>query len=159
MTTLQSSISKISSSREKSLSGNAIEKPVKSKASSTALRSAGYKQKPLPKSEQTANFSSSPSTLRSQRCASCGHAGVQYREVTRSFGRGRTLLVIEGLPLLSCSDCGESYFTAQTMHEIERIKILRKSVAHCRQVSVATYFVGDVSNSALNMDAQGAQAG
>lgn len=159
MTTLQSSILKISSSRAKSLRGNAIEKPVKSKTSSTALRSAVYKQKPSPKSGQTAIFSSSPSTLHSQRCASCGHAGVQHREVTRSFGHGRTLLVIEGLPLLSCSDCGESYFTAQTMHEIERIKVLRKSLANYRQVSVATYFVGDVLNKALNADAQGARAG
>ena len=37
----------------------------------------------------------------------------------------------------SCSRCGESYFTAQTMHEIERIKALRKSVAVSRSVPVA----------------------
>jgi hypothetical protein len=34
----------------------------------------------------------------------------------------------------SCPHCGESYFTAQTMHEIERIKALRKSVAVARPV-------------------------
>jgi len=39
----------------------------------------------------------------------------------------------------SCPRCGESYFTAQTMHEIERIKALRKSVAIERPVSVAEY--------------------
>lgn len=43
----------------------------------------------------------------------------------------------------SCSSCGESYFTAQTMHEIERIKALRKSVAVARSVPVATFEAAD----------------
>jgi hypothetical protein len=48
-------------------------------------------------------------------------------------------LVIEGIPMWSCPRCGESYFTAQTMHEIERIKALRKSVAKVRRVPVALF--------------------
>lgn len=39
----------------------------------------------------------------------------------------------------SCSSCGESYFTAQTMHELERIKALRNSVAKPRNVAVASF--------------------
>ncbi|MGH6635924.1 MAG: type II toxin-antitoxin system MqsA family antitoxin [Gammaproteobacteria bacterium] len=86
---------------------------------------------------------SSPSlrfTSSSDKCASCGREGLQCREVTRSFGRGPTLLVIERIPMWSCPHCGESYFTAQTMHEIERIKVLRKSVAVARQVPVAVFY-------------------
>jgi len=49
------------------------------------------------------------------------------------------LLVIEGIPLWSCPRCGESYFTAQTLHEIERIKTLRKAVAVDRRVPVAAF--------------------
>jgi len=64
---------------------------------------------------------------------------VQHREVTRSFGRGPSLLVIEGIPLWSCPHCGESYFTAQTLHEIERIKTLRKAIAVERRVPVAAF--------------------
>ncbi len=41
--------------------------------------------------------------------------------------------------MLSCPSCGESYFTAQTMHEIERIKALRKSVAKARSVPIAAF--------------------
>jgi hypothetical protein len=48
-------------------------------------------------------------------------------------------LVIEGVPLWSCPGCGESYFTAKTMHEIERIKALRKSLAVKRPVAVAAF--------------------
>jgi hypothetical protein len=47
--------------------------------------------------------------------------------------------VIEGIPLWSCPHCGESYFTAQTLHEIERIKTLRKAVAVERTVPVAAF--------------------
>jgi hypothetical protein len=39
----------------------------------------------------------------------------------------------------SCARCGESYFTAETMHEIERIKTLRNSMAPKRSVPVAEY--------------------
>jgi len=39
----------------------------------------------------------------------------------------------------SCPACGASYFTAQTMHEVERIKALRKSIAKSRPVPVAAF--------------------
>ena len=38
----------------------------------------------------------------------------------------------------SCPRCGESYFTAQTMHELERIKALRQSVGVLRE-AIARY--------------------
>lgn len=43
----------------------------------------------------------------------------------------------------SFPSCGKSYFSAQTMHEIERIKALRKSVAVRRTVAVAAYEAAD----------------
>ncbi|MGH8565850.1 MAG: type II toxin-antitoxin system MqsA family antitoxin [Gammaproteobacteria bacterium] len=111
------------------------------------------KRKPLSKSVPPEGSSSLPSTSSSEHCASCGQAGVQCRDVTRSFGRGATLLVIEGIPMWSCPHCGESYFTAQTMHEIERIKTLRKSLAVARRVPVAD-FTGNVPDKALHRTRQ-----
>lgn len=78
------------------------------------------------------------------RCAACGSTAVQLRQVTRSFGKGAALLVVESIPMWSCPACGESYFSAQTMHEIERIKALRKSVALKRSVAVAAVAFSDV---------------
>jgi YgiT-type zinc finger domain-containing protein len=88
-----------------------------------------------PRARSTSSRSTSPRHL----CASCGRAGVQLRRVVRTFGGGRDLLVVEGIPMWSCAHCGESYFTAQTMHELERIKALRKSVAVRKPVSVAEF--------------------
>ncbi|MCX7110279.1 MAG: type II toxin-antitoxin system MqsA family antitoxin [Proteobacteria bacterium] len=91
------------------------------------------------KSDHSAISSSSPPTSPNPLCASCGQPGVRLRKVTRSFGRGSSLLVIEDIPLWTCSHCGESYFTAQTLHEIEHIKALRKSIAVDRPIPVAIF--------------------
>jgi YgiT-type zinc finger domain-containing protein len=64
---------------------------------------------------------------------------VVLKHVTRSFGQARSLLVVERIPMWSCPACGESYFSAQTMHELHRIKALRRSVAKPRDVPVAQY--------------------
>ncbi|MFH0343896.1 MAG: type II toxin-antitoxin system MqsA family antitoxin [Chromatiales bacterium] len=121
--------------------------------SSAVSPSTTSKQKPLSKLVPPERLSSLPYTSPSERCASCGQTGVQLREVTRSFGHGPNLLVIESIPMWSCPHCGESYFTAQTMHEIERIKTLRKSVAVARHVPVAV-FTGNVPNNALHRTRQ-----
>jgi YgiT-type zinc finger domain-containing protein len=72
-------------------------------------------------------------------CDICGKEGARIRRVTRSYGRGENLLVIENIPLVSCPHCGESYFTAETLHEIERIKLHRQSFAVKRPVAVVDF--------------------
>jgi YgiT-type zinc finger domain-containing protein len=72
-------------------------------------------------------------------CDICGQDGAQVRRIARSYGKGKQLLVIENVPVVSCPHCGESYMTAETMQEIERIKLHRKSFAVERKVSVAEY--------------------
>ena len=72
-------------------------------------------------------------------CDICGKEGARVRHVTRSYGEGENLLVIENVPVVSCPHCGESYLTAETLHEIERIKRHRRSSAQERPVSVAVF--------------------
>jgi YgiT-type zinc finger domain-containing protein len=72
-------------------------------------------------------------------CDLCGKGGAQIRHMTRSYGKGATLLVIENVPVVVCSHCGESYLTAETLHEIERIKLHRRSLAKARNVAVASF--------------------
>ncbi len=73
------------------------------------------------------------------QCDLCSHDSAEIRRVTRSYGKHEKLLVIENVPIVSCPHCGESYMTADTMHEIERIKLHRKSFAVERTVPVAEY--------------------
>ena len=72
-------------------------------------------------------------------CDICGKAGARIRHVSRSYGKCKDLLVIENIPVISCPHCGESYLTAETLHELERIKLHRKGFAVERPVAVAEF--------------------
>ncbi len=72
-------------------------------------------------------------------CEICAKNGAQTKYVTRSYGKGAHLLVIENVPIVVCPHCGESYLTAETLHEIERIKLHRRSFAKPRNVAVASF--------------------
>lgn len=73
------------------------------------------------------------------QCDICGEKRARIHRVTRSYGRGKNLLVIEAVPVVSCPHCGESYLTAETLHEIERIKKHRRNFASKQEVSVANF--------------------
>ena len=72
-------------------------------------------------------------------CDVCGEAGARVRKLTRSYGSGAALLVIENVPVISCPHCGESYLTADTLHELERLKAHRRSLASKRSVPVLAF--------------------
>jgi YgiT-type zinc finger domain-containing protein len=57
--------------------------------------------------------------------------------VSRSYGTGKKLLVVERVPVVTCPHCRESYLTAETLREIERVKRRRKSFSVQRPVQVA----------------------
>jgi len=72
-------------------------------------------------------------------CDMCGKEGVTIKKVTRSFGKKKNLLIVEDIPAFFCPSCGESYMSAETMHEIERIKLHRHSFAVKRPVEVTAF--------------------
>ena len=72
-------------------------------------------------------------------CDICGLEGARIRRITRSYGKGDNILIIESIPIISCPHCGESYLTAETLHEIERIKLHRVELAVQRSVEVANF--------------------
>src|SRR5713101_4880518 len=74
-----------------------------------------------------------------KRCAVCGKTSIRVRHMTRSYGRGTALLVIENVPVVVCPDCGESYVTADTLHLLERIKRHRRQFAAPKRVAVARF--------------------
>lgn len=73
------------------------------------------------------------------KCDICGKEGVRINKVARTYGKGKDMLVIENIPVLICPHCGESYLEAETLHEIERIKLHKKSFAVKRKIPVADY--------------------
>jgi YgiT-type zinc finger domain-containing protein len=72
-------------------------------------------------------------------CDICGNDKAQIRRVAETYGKEKNLLIIENIPMVSCPDCGQSYFAAETLHEIERIRLHHKSFAVERSVEVAKF--------------------
>jgi len=72
-------------------------------------------------------------------CDICGKSGARIRRIARTYGKGKEIFVIENVPVITCPHCGESYLEAKTLHEIERIKLHKKSLAIKRPVPVAVF--------------------
>ena len=49
-------------------------------------------------------------------CDACGRDGARVKRISRSYGKGDEMAVIDGVPIVVCPHCGESYMTAETMH-------------------------------------------
>ena len=73
------------------------------------------------------------------QCDVCGKKGAQIRHLTRNYGKGAGVFIIENVPVVTCPHCGEPYLTADTLQEIERIKLHKRSFAHKKQISVARF--------------------
>ena len=72
-------------------------------------------------------------------CANCGKSAARLRRVSRSFGQGETLLVVENIPIFACTDCGESFMTPETLDALGRIRRERATSAVVRPVAVAGF--------------------
>jgi len=73
------------------------------------------------------------------KCDICGKNEAKLRRIARTYGTGKRLLVIDNVPVVSCQNCGESYLTAETLHEIERLKLHQKSLALERRVKTLAF--------------------
>lgn len=73
------------------------------------------------------------------RCDICGRSGARIHRVSRTYGAGKNALLVEGVPMVRCPRCGESYLTAETLHEIERLKMNRSPRAVIRKIRVMSY--------------------
>jgi len=73
------------------------------------------------------------------KCDICRKEKANIRKIARTYGKGKDLLVIEDIPVVICPDCGESYLTAETLQEIERLKLHRKKLATERPVKVVSF--------------------
>ena len=82
---------------------------------------------------------------REVRCDICGEQGARLRNVSRSYGKGRSLLVVENVPVTSCPHCGESYLSADAAIELDRIRENSRKYAVKREVPVAQFGESNVA--------------
>ena len=73
------------------------------------------------------------------KCPICGKEGAKLRRVIRNYGSGDRILLIENVPVLVCPHCDESFLSADTLHELERLKQEKRGEAVKREVEVLTF--------------------
>jgi YgiT-type zinc finger domain-containing protein len=72
-------------------------------------------------------------------CEPCGQDSAHIRRVPQTLGKGDELIVVEHVPLVVCRNCGESYFTADTLHHLEHIRCTRETSTTPRRIPVANF--------------------
>lgn len=73
------------------------------------------------------------------KCSICGKEGFVERRITRSFGQGEGLFLIENLPVLQCPHCGSETLAADSVRRIEEIRKNRDQSTQLRQIPVAVF--------------------
>ncbi len=71
-------------------------------------------------------------------CVSCGHEKAEVKYLTKNFGKGANLMVIENVPMVYCPKCTVTYMTSETMKIIDQIRQSRNQVEK-RQIPVAQF--------------------
>ena len=72
-------------------------------------------------------------------CDICGIGSASISKISRTFGKGKDIFVIENFPVVTCSNCGESYIEAKILHKIESIKNHIKSYEIKRSAPVVSF--------------------
>ncbi len=54
-------------------------------------------------------------------CYFCGRGILEEREVTVDFRWGKKLVIIEDVPARVCMECGEQYYAADVVKQMEQI--------------------------------------
>ncbi len=71
-------------------------------------------------------------------CKVCNKEGARIRNINRSYGEGDELMVVEHIPAVFCPNCGESYFTAATMDQIDHALSEKERRITSRRVPVVS---------------------
>ena len=77
--------------------------------------------------------------LNTTTCDICGYPNARIRQITRTYGKGQDLLVIENVPVVNCPQCETSYLTAETLKKIDLIRRDPLSCTVERPVAVTSF--------------------
>jgi YgiT-type zinc finger domain-containing protein len=72
-------------------------------------------------------------------CANCGKKTAKPCKSTRMFESGRTTFLVEGVPEVWCTSCGERYMTLDTLKRLEHIKREWRTLTVKKPIPVARF--------------------
>ena len=72
-------------------------------------------------------------------CDVCGVKAARTVNRPQVLGRGAQMILVDNVPVIACQNCGESYMTGATMHELDSIRSDRKTKTAARKIAVAEF--------------------
>jgi YgiT-type zinc finger domain-containing protein len=72
-------------------------------------------------------------------CSFCGEQTARRVIKPHVFGRGAKMLVVEDIPTMTCSNCGQIYLTGDVLKMLEEILKNRSKYVTQRTVNVAEF--------------------
>ena len=77
--------------------------------------------------------------IEQQTCALCGKTTAHQALLSHTFGHGDNLVVVENVATMVCSNCGQSYFTGETLEKLDVILAAPENYSHKQLVQVANF--------------------
>lgn len=74
-----------------------------------------------------------------QSCAYCGKQTAHSAMLNHPFGHGDNMVVVENVATMVCSNCGQSYFTGETLEKLDEILAAPENYSHRQLVQVANF--------------------
>ena len=89
--------------------------------------------KPIPKPNQQGSSSEQ------QVCAYCSKQTARLILLNQTFGHGENMIVVENVATMVCSNCGQSYFTGETLEKLDQILAKPETYSNKQLVQVANF--------------------
>lgn len=74
-----------------------------------------------------------------QPCDYCGKPAAHSALLNHTFGHGNNMVVVENVATMICSNCGQSYFTGETLEKLDVILAKPESYTSKQLVQVANF--------------------
>ncbi len=72
-------------------------------------------------------------------CSFCGEQSARKVIKAHVFGRGAKMLIVEDIPTMTCSNCGQTYLTGDVLKMLEEILKNQSKYVTQRTVNVAEF--------------------
>ena len=72
-------------------------------------------------------------------CDICGVKAARLVNRPQVLGRGKQMMLVDNVPVIACKNCGESYMTGATIHELDSIRSNQKTKTAKRKIDVAEF--------------------
>jgi len=96
------------------------------------------------------SHSQQPSQVR-ETCYFCGRGVLEEHHVTVDFRWGDRLVIIEAVPAKVCNECGERYYAAEVVRQMERIA---QEGRKDKEISVPVIALGKPEATPIKVDEQ-----